>query len=370
MGLVAAKANGLYYPPIPFIAKSPSFTSCLLDQAADQWVYTGQFWTPSRANKNISTVGFLSGAVTVNAGSVLTVSLQNRSATGAPTRPDGSVDQSYTLTGAAIAANTWLSGTLDTVRAVTPGEVLCVVFQITTFNASDQVNLRNFAHADGNRWNLLQTLFSNNGAAFAGQNVFPNVIFGCDDGSFATLKNTYTASAVGAVSAYSSASTPDEQALRWVAPFTCKIDGGWLELQMSASATGTADILLLDASNSVLATYSMTDDDVVDLGVNRVFPFDFGAEVEITAGATYRLALKPTNSTFAFYYTDVASAAHWQAHTGGEDLYLDTRTDAGAWSSTTTRRGRGGLHISQLHDGSGGGGASILAHPGMRGGFA
>ena len=74
----------------------------------------------------------------------------------------------------------------------------------------------------------------------------------------------------------------------------------------------------------------------------------------MSADTTYRLAVKPTTATnVSLYSFSVNAAAIMAAFVGGTQWYQSTRTDAGAWTDSTTNCPFIGLHLSQLDDGAG-----------------
>ena len=80
----------------------------------------------------------------------------------------------------------------------------------------------------------------------------------------------------------------------------------------------------------------------------------------LTANTYYRLVVKPTtaNNITVVDYT-FASVALMDAISGGQYCHKTERTDAGAWTDTTTRRPWMGFLIDQLDDGVGGSGGGM-----------
>jgi hypothetical protein len=362
--VLSSDSPPLAIPSIPRISRSPSFASLLLDASGEKVAFIGHFWNKDGTTKNISKVHFSTRSVTFNVASVLTVSLQDRSSTGNPVRPDETPDQSATFTGVALTANSYLSATLGASRSTAYGAVVCAVFDITTFNASDAVNIGCSQHADSDRFHL-PCASHKTGGSWGATNNLPNIVFECDDGTFGTLQGAFVWSAAGSITAYNTGSTPDEQAIRIVPKVDMKVDGVWGVIQL-VTASSTADWVLYDSSGGVLGTISLTQADMIEVSTPRYGEWMFSTEIELAAGSTYYLALKATTASannIGFNYIDVAAAGHMTTKGGGTDSYLCTRTDAAAWpgTETTTRRPHFGLTISMLDDGAGGGGGTTIA---------
>ena len=79
------------------------------------------------------------------------------------------------------------------------------------------------------------------------------------------------------------------------------------------------------------------------------------APVALTAGAVYRLSLTPGPATVQVRTFSVPSNAHLGGFEGGSSWYYSQRTDAGAWTDTTTKRPWFGVHVASIAPASGGG---------------
>jgi hypothetical protein len=143
-------------------------------------------------------------------------------------------------------------------------------------------------------------------------------------------------------------------------PFQCTIDGCWFYYNFAASTRDAA--VRLYEGTTLLAT-EFFDTEQAGTGLNnRTYTANFGAEIILTPGVEYFLAIKPNSAgTGTIYSFDVANADHFQACYGGPEWHYAERTDNGSWSPVTTRRMFAGLIISSLSDvltaGAGGGGS-------------
>ena len=72
-----------------------------------------------------------------------------------------------------------------------------------------------------------------------------------------------------------------------------------------------------------------------------------------------------TTNNLNVLLTDVQNASYWAAMDGGSTWRWTQRTDAGAWTPTTTRRPCMGLRFVSFNPTGGG----LLVHPGLGGGM-
>lgn len=322
----------------------------------------GCFNHPSRATKNISKIYFRFGAVTINSASVLRVSIQAISAAaGPPGRGDGTVIQSGNIAGSngSFTSNTWFPGvTLGATYSATPGQRFAVVFELTTFNASDSVVINGITasatgiYAEGSS----QYHVSEVGGVFTVNNLIPNILFECDDGSFGAFAGTMPCSALGSTTV-NSGSTPDEYCMEFSVPFNCTICGA--VAVTTAAAAGDFSIILYSGTTA-LQTESQDSTDQRSASSPGWTTVEF-PETDLTANTTYRLAVRPDTATsITLPFLDVASASHFGAHPLETNFCTNSRTDAGAWGSpVTTRRYFILPKFSRIDDGAGGGGGMI-----------
>ena len=358
MAMQLIPGEGALIPAMPRFSSSPSFaTTLLIDATGEKVAFIGHVWNKARATKSIRKVGILFGAVTKAGGSALTLSLQDvDTANGPVARPDETQDQTVAIANAdaAFATNTWYqTGNLSADRSVAFGEMLAVVIEYDGAGrlGSDSVIVRGITALE-NRNGPLSVLKV--GASWLLQTVHPNVILEFSDGTFGTLRRSWPLSDTSALS-FASNTTPDEYAMEFQLPGPCNVDGGWVDILVSAS-TSDFEIVLYDGTTA-LATTTIEGNWMSANNIGRHLEFSFSAEVALSANTTYRLAIKPTTtSAVSIRVLDVAAAGHMQAHAFGE-YGLTSRTDAGSWAAaTTTRRMFAGLSISSISDNVGGGG--------------
>lgn len=188
--------------------------------------------------------------------------------------------------------------------------------------------------------------------ALAKTTALPTLGIGYDDGTFGQVHGTAPWSAITGTT-FNSGSTPDERGLYFQVPFSCRVAGTWGLL----SGTGDCDLILYDSDGTtVIATASLDKDVVAGTAGNPLSLVTFAASPTLSASTNYRLVVKPTSVTnTTLYDADVGSAAQMDAFDGGQNFHYTQRTDAGAWTQTTTKRPFLGLMIDAIDTGSGGG---------------
>lgn len=269
--------------------------------------------------------------------------------------PDGGVDQFAVK--ASPSANTWTTpdnvmtndGTGGgTKRTVAAGEYLGCVIDYSSFVASDSFEVTTPNHATG-PWSNNYTADGSTGT-YAKATRPPMLALKYNDGSYAEFPlPILPMSAAGTATTFNNGSTPDERALRFQVPVSCRCIGAWF----LADGDGNADIVLYDNGGSVLASASIDLDIRETTGVKHYFVY--WDPQTLSAATTYRIAIKPTSATsLTVYQFTVASNGLLAAVPGGIQWYLSTRTDGGSFSDTTTIRPMMGLIIDGYETGSGG----------------
>lgn len=366
MTLQLLTGQGITYPDdAGAVSLSVAFTGATIDATGEKVAIMGAMFIPSRTTKSIHKIHFRFGAVTKAGGSGLTASLQNLTTASSGPLPDESQDETVAIANAdaGFASNTWYTtGALSADRSVNLGDRIAVVIE---FNGSgrlgaDSVVISGLQLTGGDAKNTLPMVALKTASWVLTSVVSPNVIFEFSDGSFGTFAGSYPASAINSHVYKQDTAGADEYALKITLPFACKSDGAFIRVNTGA-VTGDFDVILYDGTTSI-ASVSIDGAEVAGMGA-RPFKIQWASEVSLSAGTAYRLAVKPTQttSTVTVTSTDVAAAGHLVCMQGGPDMCHSTRLDLGSWSDTTTRRLLGfGLSISQLHDGSGGGGSRMV----------
>lgn len=364
MTLQTIAGRGFWAPDFPDASLAAlSYTSLLMDASAEKVAFCGHVFNKDRSSKNITKVGFLPGTVTLNAASTIKVSIQSISQTAAALEPSGTIlgatsNGFVTEAAATYTTNTWhQTAALGETVTVTDGQEIAVVIEYGTFTAADVFNVRGLALQQAHNFPGTKLYTT----SWGGQAVAPNVILEFDDGTFGTIEGSFPCSAIGTVTSYNSTSTPDEYCMEFQVPFPCKIDAFKLDATITSS-TADFKVIMYDGT-SVMTNGSVTfDASVMNTNTGRLIIGRFPGQVTLAANTTYRLALQPQSTTQSvnFYYIDVNSANHFQAHDLGTSCVLSSRTDAGSWSAaTTTRRPVFSIRLSALDDAAGSGGLAM-----------
>lgn len=170
---------------------------------------------------------------------------------------------------------------------------------------------------------------------------------------------------------FNNASAARERGIRLIPRGPIRAEGFFVRAQISA---GNADVVLADSGGTTLATYSGDKDygSAYGSGYSHQVQGIFAASVDLTAGSTYYLMVKPTSATNVRVHDmllmDTAEADQMNCMGGGTDVVLATRDSGGSYTVDTTKRPLSmGLIISATDDGAGGGGGTtILSRPGAR----
>jgi hypothetical protein len=351
MSLIPISGNAMAFPSLPWSGPVGTLNAITLtaSDATQKIAYMGQVHNADFATKNIQGIKYRQGNLTWGVSSVLTISLQDIGATGGPVVPDEAIDQSFTLTGPALAANTWAGGTFSSKRNnVAWGDRLAVVFQISTFTAGDSVQLQNNKISAALEFNF--PCISKKNTTWAADTSSPSILFEFDDGTYGTFLGSCPILQRNS-NQFSSASSPNEYALHFVSPAPMRVHGCWMECSHD-NANSTSTVSLYDAANNVLASKNLDQTWFHNLTTQRYIWVSFGQSITLAANAVYRLGWKATaaNNITIIHHT-MQSATDFRVTDGIDNIYLESRTDSGAWSPTTTRRPRMGLLLTHVDDG-------------------
>lgn len=291
---------------------------------------------------NISHVHFKCGTVTSSGDA--DVRLETVDATTG--QPSGTlVGTNTNATQTISSSNTWFRVALTASASVTVDTLIALVISNSTGNY--QVSLTDAVACVNN------FPYSNNfvGGAWATQPYTMVMLVEYDDTTYPLLPGILPIKTITNVN-LSTGSTPDEAGLKFTAPVSLRAKGVWAYFDCD----NTCEIHLYDSGGSSIASVVGGIDPQVRTGNSAGSHFYyFGASVTLTAGATYRVVFKPTSgSNITIPVFDIDNAAYMSAFPGGTDMVYTSRTDAGAWSETTTRRPNIGLLVDGIESGGGG----------------
>lgn len=363
MSLVRLLGRGILMPGVTTALSTSS--SALLDATGEKLAFSGRFWHPSGLTKNISRIQFGFGTCISAGGSALTASLQNVSTAGPPMQPDETQDQTVAIPNSDFVSNTWYrTNALSANRSVAIGELLSFVLEFDGAGRLGSDSCRISIVSTGSVLSTLhQSVVAGKSGTWSRTSGLPNILFECDDGSFGTLDGGTAISSSGTLTSINTGSTPDEVALRFVAPFNMEIDGIFVTLN-AVTDTADHDVILYDSGGSVLESVSVDSDQISIANTASTVIVPFAARA-LTKGQTYYVSVKPTTAnSISIPYWDVNHIDHLNVFPQiNMNCCWAQRTDAGVWSETTTRFPIAGIRVCSIDDGT------VPISPGRIGGW-
>jgi hypothetical protein len=324
--------------PIPRIQVLGSvFSAIAVDAAGEKAAMV--FQVPKTGN--IDRIAFYVSNVTGTARTIR-VGLETIDSSGNPTGTQ--YGGSAVGTQASPASTTVYEVTLGTPAAATIGDRVAIVIQFDSTVGNMQIGTAPLNDACGFPYSSAFT------ASWAKQT--SNLIL-CgiryDDGVYEDIGSPIPG--IWSSPTISSSTTPDEVGVKFSLPFPVTVKGVWLNLDLDGNAT----IKLYDSDGStVLGSISVLSAERAFTSMTLYY-FHFSTPIDLDAGTEYRLTLLPATTTaIGFRRVVVASADRLGAMSGGTAWYETSRTDAGAWTDTTTQKVFKGLLCSHFHDGAGG----------------
>ena len=310
-------------------------------------------------------VKFLIGN-TMTAADDMTVSFQDLDSSGFP---DGTADQSVTVSAASIVANAMVTtGSLidggSAKRSVTKGDRLSIVVEFGPF-VDGNFEIRNWdlgghEHAKGATYGL-----THNGTVWSKASVIPTFVLIYDDASIALIEGSAPMKTRQALS-YNSTDSPDEHALKFQVPWPCRSSGFWGSFDID----NAADVKLYEgttekATASLISSFRGGTD-------RQMYQGKWDTAFTLTKDTDYFISLLPTTtSDVGILSYDADAAGDWAQSSLGTLPFGADRVNAGAWADRTTRRMFIGIIIDQLDDGvGGGGGGGVGKLTGIGGGLA
>lgn len=331
-----------------------AFGGQTIDAAAERVAFA----VPVPKTGTLKGVGFRLGTVTQAPASGLKVSFQTIDlVTGDPPEPTAA-DQFRTIT-AGLTANTWVDTTATGLmtsdgtdtgvkRSVTQGQHIAVVIEFASFAAGDSLQVSAFtstarSYYVSSAWCALFT------AAWAkNTSLRPDVELIYDDATTEPVPGILPLSGLASEAA-TTATTPDEIALKWTPQFRCRVKG--MAIVWAVGGGANFDLVLYNAAGTVLASVSVDEDETLQSGTTGAAYF-FTASVVLEVGSAYYFTFKPTTATSAsVFVATVGNALAMDALEHGSEMIYSSRTAAGAWTDSTTKRPVFGVIIDQLDDG-------------------
>lgn len=328
--------------PNPHIFSGTAFSSLLIDASGEKVAFIIQI--PKTGT--ISKVGFRTATVTTS--QTLRVGLYTVDASGdATTTAYGGMTAG---TQTSPASNTNYLVTLGTEASATAGDFVAVVVEFDS--TVGNLNIA-YATTETNNFPYVE-LYTGSWAKSAST---PVVSLEYNDGSYDIIPGCIPPGS-GSNTTFNSGSTPDEYALYFKLKGPAKISGVLLYGGANVAAADFSVNLYDTDGTTSLTSLSVDGDTRAGTGSTVLSMFSFTAPVALNKDVFYYLSLKPTtaNNCRLTRYT-VASAASLDGMPGGSLFYEATRTDAGAWTTTTTVRPGIYLQLSAIDDGTSTGGS-------------
>ena len=331
--------------PHPYSILGSTFQSLLIDASGEKAAFVVQI--PKTGT--ISKVGFRTATVTTS--QTLKVGIYTVDGSGDPTTT--AYGSSTTGTQTSPASNTAYLVTLGTGATATQGDIVAVVIEFDS-----TVGNLNIAHTTAATNNFpYSDLYTGTWAKTAAT---PILSFEYDDGSYAPILGCGPPCSI-ANTTFNSGSTPDEYALYFKTLGPCKVNGVTIYGGAGAAAADFSIILYNSDGTTALGTIAVDGD--VRAGTSSTIPsfFQFSSAISLSADTFYYLSLRPdtANNARLLRITSVASAAAMDVLSGGQNFYEATRTNAGAWTTTTTNRPAIMPILSAIDDGTSTGGGTV-----------
>lgn len=324
----------------------PAFSVTTLNASGNK--YAMLFQAPKTGS--IHKIGFMTGTVTAAVDTDLRLETIDMT-TGFPSGSLQGTNTNVTILAASITATTVIIGTLTADASVTQGDYLAVV--VTPSGSPNYQVRRNSIQISSNAWpsgaqNTSATWFGS-----ASEQVF---WVEYSDGTYGYMPIAWPMSAVN-THTFNSGSTPDERGLKFKVAGPIRVRGIWI----LGDFDNNADAVLYDSDGTtVLATLTIDKDlrgGATSPGNNQLI---FASSVTLSGATFYRLVIKPGASNVVVYSFTATSAAALDERPGGQNFHYTQRTDAGAWTDTTTQVPYMGLIIDGIDDGVSAGGGTTL----------
>ena len=301
---------------------------------------------------SIDRVGIRTGTVTVS--DTLKVGIYTvDTATGAPTAT--AYGGMVAGTQGTLSTDSWYTVSLGTAASATRGDVIAAVIEFNSFVAGNLA----LSHVSANSsYRANRPYRAQYEASWTVAGTGGNLVLAIeyDDNTVDYVPGTYPWSAI-TVTNFNSGTTPDEYALKFKLPFPARISGfGTL---WTGQSNGDFDAVLYDSDGTTVLESLSVDNDLAS-ATNALWGYGhFDTPVTLSKDTFYYLSLKPTSVTNVSVATmDVSAAVFLDQVEGGQNFHLATKTDAGAFSATTTSRPFIFLQFDQFDAGASSGGAS------------
>lgn len=282
---------------------------------------------------------------TVATPQAMRVSLQDRAS--GQSYPDDVQDQFCDLTPVANTVVTVGPITHDgtsggTRRTVAKHEYVCVVLEWVSTQGSAVVRL----HTGSSDWQMGAVWTHRRTGSWqandtSGYQQSCLAVRYTGDTAYTYIQGLQPSSADSGTVTVTAATTPDEVGVRFLAPYTgARLAALYGYFAVSQTNNSDFDLVLYDSADVVLQTTRLTNQQAsaFSSALSTVLDFDRASLVELVKDQEYRVTIKPVGTGNVIVpYQDVGNVNRMGATPMGAGCYWTQRTDAGAWSNTTTR---------------------------------
>jgi hypothetical protein len=359
------KFGGIVMTPLDYFPDYFAGAASVINAVGESVGFIGQIQlsTGPGTSKTISTgkIWFQTSTscVFATAGSTVRCGIQDVAATGFEDGTydvfDDLVQGTEAIPSSSVIAVTMSSGT----KTITHGDMIAVVIEFTVRNGVDAINISRNGLVSNLPYCTIDT------GAIAKFANGPLCAIQFDDGTMGHFGD-WTIPFLPTEQALASNTTPDEYALAFQVPFSCKINALFFRIG-DIDATETATVHLIeDPYSAITNLVTVTLDPALQgqISVANGYTIVPITETTLTINTVYAVSYRPTStgSRILRLITLANSALK-------DCLYLNvtgaTRTDLGAFSSSSVAFPDFGFRISKLDDGTGtSGGATSAAYVG------
>lgn len=352
---IVSLGSSLYLPPFPnAVASVPTFssTNIRLNSATD---YVGFIFEVGKAG-TINDVGWFTRVVTT--GCTVQVRLETVStSTGLPTGTLVSAGASGTTAVADTDDNVWFTTTLGTPPTVTVGQLVAIVFKVSSGTPS---NLQIGGFDDSGLFRQ-PSIIEFDGTASNITGISPIFSLHYSDTTCPPTVGVWPIKALN-TDTYNSGSNPNTRGNRFQVPHSVRAVGAWIYMDTDSDAA----INLYDSDGVTISATGSIWQSVPPLATPGLEYVAFTAPVTLAADTNYTLAVKPSSGTnLSVYSADVNAAGLLEAMPGGTRWFAATATNptgTGSWTTTSTQFYLMGLVIDGVEAAGGGGGTTETAH--------
>jgi len=256
--------------------------------------------------------------------------------------------------------------TLSTTATLTRGQYYAIVIQALsgTWNGSNNVrfySVRGTGVGPSNKaFPYMYDVINGSAGSKTTTDLIPNLACGSSTRQYGIALSGST------VTAWNSGATPDERGMKFRLPASTCTSFQVAGVRIAVGPTNSAStwrLNLYDSANTILQQITFTNTAAYNTNTITVrdYYFDEATLATLSPATDYRISVEATSASLGCVaYVEVGSpTACSDAFIPGGTFHLTTRTNAGAWTDTTTAWFPMQLLISDLTANGGGSGASM-----------